>query len=216
MTTIQADIRQVRPSESRAVEELTRDAFWNLYVPGCDEHYLAHTVREHPDYIPDLELVALVDGRLVGSIICTSSRLVDPAGISVDTLTFGPLCVHPDYQRRGIGTALIARTRSLAEERAYPAIVILGDPHNYCKSGFRNCVDLNVSDPQGRHPLGLLVLPLRPDFFKAQKAYRFFYSDAYNLDPAKAAEFDAGFPPREKAYSHTQELFSMTCRAHLD
>ncbi len=83
----------------------------------------------------------------------------------VPIVSFGPLCVHPDYRRKGIGAALIEKTKSLVEKRNIPAIVIYGDPHNYCKHGFKNGIDYQVSNMDGEYPLGLLVLELQPGFF---------------------------------------------------
>lgn len=68
MITIRREARQDR----QTVEELTRQAFYNLYLPGCVEHYLVHTMREHPDFIPELDLVAEEDGQIVGSIMSHS------------------------------------------------------------------------------------------------------------------------------------------------
>ncbi|MCE5194304.1 MAG: N-acetyltransferase [Nitrospiraceae bacterium] len=128
------------------VEELTREAFWNLYFPGCNEHYLCHILRDHKDFIKELDYVAEIDGNVVGSIMYTKSKLIGEDEERVETVSFGPLCVHPDYQRKGIGTALIEKTKKIVQERNIPAIAIYGDPHNYCKHGFKNGIDYNVSN----------------------------------------------------------------------
>ncbi|MBN1440537.1 MAG: N-acetyltransferase [Anaerolineales bacterium] len=208
-------IRNVDPSEYSEVECMTREAFWNLYVPGCDEHYLVHTVRNHKDYLPDLEFVAVKDGTIVGSILYTKSFLLDEDDRKVETLSFGPLCVRPGFQRKGIGAKLIEHTRRLAADRGCPGIFIYGDPHNYCKNGFKNGKDFQVSDPDGRYPYGLLALILDPDVFRRGHAYRLHQSDAFHLDSAKAEEFDRRFPEKKKEYQYTQELFSISRRAYL-
>ncbi|HPB66911.1 MAG TPA: N-acetyltransferase, partial [Spirochaetales bacterium] len=186
-------IRPETKDDYRAVEELTREAFYNLYVPGCDEHYLCHILRGHPDFLPELDYVAEADGRIVGSIMYSKSVLIGDDGENVPIVSFGPVCVHPDYQRKGVGTALIEATRKLVEAKGVPAIVIYGDPHNYCKHGFRNGVDYRVSDMAGEHPLGLLVLELRPGFFGGTD-WKAKQSDAFMFDPAEALAFDEGFP----------------------
>ncbi len=207
-------IRLETKADYRAVEELTREAFYNLYVPGCDEHYLCHILREHPDFMPELDYVAEVDGRIVGSIMYSRSVLIADDGETVPIVSFGPLCVHPDYQRKGIGTALIGETRAMVEAMGFPAIVIYGDPHNYCKHGFRNGLDYRVSDMAGEHPLGLLVLELRPGFF-GNKDWKAKQSDVFMFDPADALAFDEGFPPKEKKAQYSQVLFGMLIRSFV-
>jgi predicted N-acetyltransferase YhbS len=155
------NIRHVESKDYRNIEEMTREAFWNLYKPGCDEHYTTHMIRNHYDYIDDLDYVAEINKKIVGNIVYTKSRLYDENNNSLDTVTFGPLCVHPKYQRIGIGTKLINYTKELVIEKGYPAIIIYGDPHNYCKQGFKNGKDYNISTIDGRYPLGLLALELK-------------------------------------------------------
>ena len=208
----------IRPEEGRdyrAVEELTRDAFWNLFVPGCDEHYLAHVLRGHPDFLTDLDFVALEDGRIVGSIMYSKSRLVDETGTTMDTLTFGPVCVAPERQRQGLGSALIRHSLDAAKARGHRVVVILGHPRDYCRHGFKSAKDLGVSDAAGRFPFGLLARELKEGALRGH-SWRFHPSGAYEIDPAAAAEFDKGFEPREKAFRHTQVEFSIACRAFVE
>lgn len=205
-------IRVEGSSDYRTVEVLTRDAFWDLYVSGCDEHYLTHLMRSHQDFVPELSLVAEVDGAIVGCIMTTVSRLSCP-GRELRTLTFGPLAVHPDYQRQGIGKALIERVAELGLERGFAASVIMGDPHNYVSSGFRNAKDLGTSAADGSHPLGLLVRELAPGVL-ADANWTAQFSSVYDLPPGVEA-FDATFPQRPTAWRPSQELFKMLVRARL-
>lgn len=208
-------IRPETPADHIPVEELTREAFWNLYRPGCDEHYTTHLIRGHEDFLPDLTFVAEVDGRIVGSIVYTRSWVVNEQGERDETATFGPLCVHPAWQHRGVGTALIGHTRALVEQRGCPAIIILGDPHNYCRHGFRTGKDLNVGTPDGKFPLGLLVLELRPGFFDGHH-WVFHTSPVFEFDPAGVEAYDARFAPKEKRHQPSQDLFAMLVRAVVE
>lgn len=208
-------VRLETPADYAAVEALARDAFWNQYFPGCDEHYTAHVMRSHPDFIPELTFVAELDGRIVGSIMFTRSWLTGKDGARKEIVTFGPLCVAPALQRRGIGTALIRHSLSLAKARGADAVVILGDPHNYCVHGFRNGKDLGVSDREGRYPIGLLVKELREGALGGG-SWQFKYSEVYDIDAEAAAAFDAKLPPRPKEWRSSQEVFSMLVRARLD
>ena len=207
-------IRNETEADYRDVEVLTREAFWNLYVPGCDEHYLVHAMRSHPDFIKELDFVAELGGRIVGSILYTRSWVTDEQARVMEIVTFGPVCVHPEYQRRGIGGALIQHTRTLVRERGVNGIVILGDPHNYCKHGFKSARDLNISDMNGDYPLGMLALELNEGAFGGHQ-WKFRHSDVYDLNAAEAAEFDKGFPHKEKGYKYSQDLFSILVRSHL-
>ena len=100
-------IRLEAEKDYRIVENLTREAFWNQYVPGCDEHYLVHMMRAHEDFIPELDFVLTLDGEIIGSIMYTRSKLVDENGNEKQILTFGPVSILPKYQRQGYGKMLI-------------------------------------------------------------------------------------------------------------
>lgn len=194
---------------------MTREAFWNLYVPGCNEHYLVHVMRNHRDYIPEMEFIAVSEDTIVGSIVYTGSFLLDEHDNRIETLSFGPLCVRPGFQRKGIGGKLISHTRQIAETRNCPGIFIYGDPHNYCKYGFRNGRDCNVSDQNGKYPYGLLAFVLKKKLFENGNKYRLYQSEVFNLDCSKVEEYDKQFPEKKKEYRYSQELFSISCRAFL-
>ena len=120
-------IRPERVSDYQQVEDIIRQAFYNLYTPGCTEHYLAHAIRPHPDFLPELDLVLELDGRVVGNIMYTKSTLVDEAGKEKGILTFGPVCIRPGLQRRGYGRLLMEESFRRASAMGYEAIVIFGD-----------------------------------------------------------------------------------------
>jgi predicted N-acetyltransferase YhbS len=208
------NIRKTVPQDYKTVENIIREAFWNLYVPGCDEHYLAHVLRDHPDYISEMDFVAEVDNKIVGNIMYTKSFVIDEDNNKVETLTFGPFCVLPEYHYKGIGTALIEHSFKVAREKQAKAIIILGDPHNYCRHGFKNTIDFGISNSEGKYPYGQLVLELEKDFFKG-KIWKFNYSQAYNLDEKKSADFDLQFPKKKKEHRPSQDVFFITVRATL-
>jgi predicted N-acetyltransferase YhbS len=196
------------------VEELTREAFWNLYAPGCHEHYLCHMLREHKDFIKELDYVVELNGNIIASIMYSDSFLISNDQEKVHTVSFGPLCVHPNHQRKGVGTALIEKTKYIVKEMGIPAIIIYGDPHNYCKHGFKNGIDYQVSNMDGEYPLGLLVLELQPGFF-GNKKWKIKQSDVFCFDHEKVLEFDKGFIEKEKRFEYSQELFKINIRAFL-
>lgn len=207
-------IRREKQNDYENVEKIIREAFWNLNVPGCDEHYLSHILRKHKDFIFELDFVAEVNGKVVGSIMYTRSFIVDEKGNKIKTLTFGPLCVLPRFQRMGIGSKLINYTKNIAIKNNEKAIIILGHPHNYCKYGFKNSKDYSISNTDGKYPYGQLVLELKKGIFNNKK-WKFHYSNVYNLNEKEAKKFDKKFPKKVKKYQPTQEEFSIAVRAFL-
>jgi predicted N-acetyltransferase YhbS len=169
----------------------------------------------HPDCIDELNHVAVIDDEIVGSIRYTKSHVTDENDERVETVTFGPLCVHPDHQRVGIGTRLIEHTKELVIQKKYPAIIIFGDPHNYCKHGFRNGKDCRISTMDGKHPLGLLVLELQKGIFDNHD-WRFEESKVYEIDEDEAIAYDRSLPYKEKSTAYSQELFSMLIRSFVE
>src|SRR5699024_7471715 len=93
------DIRNERKEDYSIVEEITRKAFYNVYVPGCMEHYLVHVMRDHEDFITELDFVLERDGQVIGNIMYTKAKLTDEDGTEKEILTFGPVSVLPEYQR---------------------------------------------------------------------------------------------------------------------
>lgn len=131
-------IRNETEADYQLVEDITRKAFYNIYIPGCMEHYLVHVMRPHEDFIPELDFVIEVDGQVVGNIMYTKTKLVDEAGQEKEILTFGPVCILPEYQRRGYGKQLMEYSFEQAIKLGYEAIVIFGDPANYVSRGFKS------------------------------------------------------------------------------
>lgn len=198
-------IRNETETDYRTVEELTREAFWNLNFPGCSEHYLIHVLRSHADFIPELDLVAEADGKIVGSIIYSKSKLTDEKGNEKDILTFGPLSVSPEYQRKGIGKALIEHSFIKAAELGYDTVVIFGSPSNYISRGFKSCKKYNVS-LNGYFPTAMLVKEIKENALDG-RSWNFSESSAFDIDENAAEEFDKTFESKEKAYSKSQEEF---------
>lgn len=195
------------------MERLTRRAFWNVNVPGCEEHYLAHILRNHEDFLPELDFVAkTADGNIVGNVMYTRARLVDGSGKELPVLTFGPVSVDPDYQRRGIGKRLLEHSFRKAAAMGYGVIVIFGDPGNYVARGFQSCHRFRVTTPDGKYPAAMLVKELREGILEGGR-WVYHESSAYAYDSADAAEFDKRFEPMEKEVCPGQEVFYILSHA---
>lgn len=208
------DIRLERNSEYREVEELAREAFWNLHVPGCDEHYLIHKIRACSDFIPDLDFVAVKDDQIVGSIIYTKSYILDDSNKKHEIITFGPISVLPQFQRQGVGKALIEHTKRLAFEKGYKAIIIYGYPTNYCLRGFKGSKKFGITAPNGKYPFSLLVLELFDGALDGISG-KFYDSDVYSVSQSDAEEYDKQFIYKEKIMTYTQEEFMIASNAFL-
>ncbi|MGL4986543.1 MAG: GNAT family N-acetyltransferase [Treponemataceae bacterium] len=207
-------VRLEQKEDFDSVEQLTREAFWNLYQPGCDEHTLVHYMRDHEDFVPSLNFVAEIHGRIAGHIKYTKSYLLNEKGERLEALTFGPLCVLPEFQRQGIGSALLAKTVALAKEMPVAAIVIWGDPANYVKHGFKNCKDYLVSAFKDKFPTCLLVLELQKDVL-GKELYLYHDSPLFVSFQDKTAAFDSRFPFKEKKQHYSQELFRILSRSFV-
>lgn len=202
-------IRLEKPEDYRAVEELTRDAFWNVYKPGADEHYFVHQMRSHPDFIPELAFVADLDGRIIGNIMYTKAWLEDEEGKRKEIVSFGPVCVAREYQRQKVGKALIEHSFEVACGMGYDVNINFGNPGNYVGRGFVSCKKKNVCfGAAGNFPTALLVCELVPGVLDGRQ-WMFIPSTADSCceDTAAVEAFDATFPPKEKKWMPSQEEF---------
>lgn len=199
-------IRNEEKTDYERVEEITRKAFWNLYVPGCYEHYLVHVMRSHKDFIPELDFVIEVDNEIIGNVMYTKTRLVDESGEEKDILTFGPVSILPEYQRKGYGKKLLEYSFEEAIALGYDVIVIFGNPGNYVSRGFKSCKKHNVCLENGTYPSPMMVKELKPGTLDGRK-YIYYESPVFEIDEKDAVRFDEVLEKWEKKYQPSQEEF---------
>lgn len=202
-------IRQETKKDYRATEELTREAFWNVYKPGADEHYFVHMMRNHPDFIPELSFVLELEGEIIGNIMYTKAWLEDENRVRKEILSFGPLCIAPKYQRMKLGKMLIEHSFEKARELGYDVNINFGNPGNYMSRGFVSCKKKNVSFIiDGNFPTALLVCELVPGALDGKK-WMYIPSNAADCceNEDAVAEFDKTFAPKEKKWMPSQEEF---------
>lgn len=199
-------IRNEIEKDYREVEELTREAFWNLYVPGADEHFLVHNLRKSKEFIKELDFVAVHEDRIVGSIIYTLSYIEDEFKQKHEVVTFGPVCIMPEFQNKGIGRKLIDYSIKKAGDLSYKAIIIYGYPDYYSKYGFKGGKNYGISTPEGTYMKALQVLELQEDALKGIHG-KFFQADAFYTDEAEKEKFDKTFPKKEKLITESQKKF---------
>jgi len=195
-------IRQERPEEFRTVEELIRNAFWDVYRPGCDEHLLTHLLRSSKSLVPELSLAAEVSGNIAGVIYYAEAVLSTGESGDIPVLVFGPLAVAPAMQKQGIGSRLVEHTVLLARQSGHRAILIFGNPAYYSRFGFEPGEKYGISDSEGNFCDALQILILNGD--PAELRGRFQEGEVYHIDPVESKKFDAGFPPRKRHKLPTQ------------
>lgn len=208
-------IRNEEEKDYSIVEELTREAFYNQYVPGCVEHYLVHIMRRHKDFIPELDFVLERDGQVIGNIMYTKARLVDEAGTEKEILTFGPVCVAPKYQRMGYGKKLMEHSFAQAVQLGYDVIVIFGSPANYVGCGFRSCRKYQICAENGRYPAAMMVKELRPHALDGRK-WVYHESPVMAVSEEEAQRYDDTLQPMKKEHRPSQEEFYIMSHSFLD
>lgn len=193
-------IRLETRDDYRNVENLTREAFWNVYRPGCMEHYVLHCYRNDPAFVPELDFVMELDGELIGQVIYVRSEIDCDDGRKVPIMTFGPIGIAPTYKRRGYGKQLLDYSMEKAREMGVGALAITGNINFYGKSGFvlAKAKDVRyVADPEADY---FLIRELTPDFLDdISGTYK--DPDGYFVcekDPEAFERFESTFPKKEK------------------
>jgi len=209
-------IRHEESKDFRKVEEVAREAFYNLYVPGCVEHLVIHNLRDSKDYIKELSYIIEVDGEVAGSIFYTHAKIIGWDGVETKTISFGPVSIHPKYHRKGLGRKLITHSIEKAKELGFNAILTLGYPYHYEPYGFKGGKKYNVAMADGNFYKGLLVLPLYEKALEGVSGYAEF-TDVFEIETSQDEidKFDSLFPPKKKQIQESQRIFEKAC-AELD
>ena len=185
-------------ADYREVENLTREAFWNVYQPGCDEHYMIHTMRDSHDVVTELNYVCELNGKIMGHIFYTNTKVISNNNVIHSILSFGPISVHPDLQRTGIGSNLIQKTMKLATKMGFGGIVITGNPKYYHRFGFKSASDFGIVFEDGTSSPELMAVELLPGGLASVNGRMYFAPKFSDIDFEKLAMFDAQFPIKEK------------------
>lgn len=190
-------LRTEQPADYRETENVTREAFWNHFSPGCNEHYLLHVMRDSRAFVPELDLVAEHDGRIVGNVVCMKAAIHGDDGVKYEVLSLGPISVLPEYQRKGIGGRLIGRTRELAREMGFRAVLLCGDPDYYLYQGFVPAELLGIRTADDMYAMALHVCELYEGALSGVRG-RYVEDSVYEVDETAAEVFDRDFPAKEK------------------
>ena len=137
-------IRPETSGDRRAVEHLIRESFWNVYRPGCSEHYVAHVLRDDPAFVKELDFVMEQDGRLIGQNLFVRTVIQADDGREIGVLTMGPICITPELQRQGYGKLLLDATLEKAAAMGFGAVLFEGNIAFYGKSGFTYASEFGI------------------------------------------------------------------------
>lgn len=193
--------RNETPADYRAVENLTREAFWNVYKPGCDEHFVLHSFRTRSDFVPKLDIIMEENGVLIGHVMFARAEIKLNNGETLPIMTFGPISIAPNFKRKGYGTVLLRHAMEKAKELGSGALAITGNIGFYGKSGFVVAKTKDVryhADPDADYFLIKELVPGFLDKVKESGGGTFKEPDGYFIDSKEAEEFDRQFPPKEK------------------
>lgn len=196
-------LRLEKEADFRTVENLTREAFWNVYKPGCDEHFVLHNLRNSQDFIRELDFVAELDGTIVGNIVYSKGKIVNENGVEYEVICFGPISVLPDLQGKGIGRKLIEHTTKIAKDMGFKAIVIFGHPAYYHRFGFKAAEKFDIHTADGKNFDAFMVKELSEGSLQGVSG-RFIDSEAFKVNNDEFEIFDKAFPPKEKKVTDTQ------------
>lgn len=207
-------IRLEEEKDFRRVEEVAREAFWNLYFPGAHEHCVVHKLRNSPDVIKELCYVIEVDGVVEGAIFYTHSGIELPNKEVFKTISFGPVFISPKFHRQSLGRKLITYSIEKAKSMGFMGILTLGYPYHYEVYGFTGGKKYHIAMADGKYYTGLLALPLYEGAFDNVAGIASFSVDL-DVSEEEVVEFDKGFSYKEKKILPCQREFEMAC-AKLD
>ena len=193
-------IRLEKKEEYREVESLVREAFWNVYRPGCLEHFVLNRLRNNPDFIAELDYVMELNGKLIGQIVFMKAELKADDGRDIPIVTIGPICITPELKRKGYGKVLLDYSLDKAARIGFGAVCIEGNIDFYGKSGFTYADEFGIRYhglPADEDASFFLCKELTPGYLDGITG-EYETPAGYFVDEAEADKFDKGFPYKEK------------------
>jgi len=196
-------IRLEQPQDYREVENLTREAFWNVYRPGCTEHYVLNQYRTNPDFIPELDFVMTENNTIIGHVMFSKAEIKLDNGTAFPSWTFGPISIHPDYKRKGFGLKLLQHALKAAKEMGIGLLQMEGNIEFYKHAGFDLASKLRIhyhEMPREDEVPFFLAQELLPGYWGNREGTYFPPKGYFVADenPAAFEAFEATFPKKEK------------------
>ena len=213
-------IRREQAKDFREVENLTREAFWNVYRPGCTEHYVLNQYRTNPDFIPELDFVMEENGKIIGHVMFSKAELTLEDGSKKRSWTFGPISISPDFKRKGYGLQLLQYALEKARETGIGFLCMEGNIEFYKNAGFDLASKLNIhyhAEPKDAEVPYFLAQELIPGWLQDNGITEATYCPpkgyfAADENPEAFEAYEATFPPKEKAFQEGQlPQFCQSC-----
>lgn len=193
-------IRLEKKEEYREVENLVRESFWNVYRPGCLEHFVLNQLRDDPAFVPELDFVMEQDGRLIGQNMFMNAHIKADDGRDIPIMTMGPICITPELKRKGYGKILLDYSLEKAKTLGCGAVCFEGNIDFYGKSGFTYASEFGIRYhglPEGEDASFFLCKELIPGYLDGITG-EYATPQGYFVDEAATEEFDKEFPYKEK------------------
>jgi predicted N-acetyltransferase YhbS len=194
------NFRNEKKEDYRAVENLIRESFWNVYRPGCLEHYVIHKLRDDVDFIPELSFVMELDGEIIGQNMFMKANIKADDGRDIPIMTMGPICIANEFKRKGYGKILLDYSLTKAKEFGCQALCFEGNIDFYGKSGFEFASKFGIRYhglPEGEDASFFLCKELEEGYLNGITG-EYATPQGYFVDENEAEEFDKNFPPKEK------------------
>lgn len=187
-------------SEYSKVENLVRDSFWNVYRPGCLEHYVLHQLRKNSAFVPELDFVMYKDGELIGQNMFMKATIAADDGRKIPIMTMGPICIKNEFEGKGYGKMLLDYSLEKAANFGCGALCFEGNIDFYGKSGFKQASEFGIRYyglPEGEDASFFLCKELIPGYLDGGEG-EYSTPEGYMVDEGEAEEFDKQFPYKEK------------------
>ena len=200
MNTNNITIRLEKKDEHREVENLVRESFWNVYRPGCLEHYVLNQLRNSDAFVPELDFVMIQDGKIIGQNIFVRAEIKADDGRAIPIMTMGPICITPELKRKGYGKILLDYSLEQAKKLGCGAVCFEGNIDFYGKSGFVFASKYGIRYhglPEGADSSFFLCKELIHGYLDGITG-EYTTPQDYFVDETAAEEFDKGFPYKEK------------------
>ena len=193
-------IRQEKKEDYAEVENLVREAFWNVYRPGCSEHFVIHVLRDDPAFVKELDFVMEQDGRIIGQNMFMKTVINADDGRDIPVLTMGPIGILPELKRQGYGKILLDHSLEQAAAMGFGAVLFEGNIGFYGKSGFDYARKFGIRYhdlPEGADDSFFLCKELIPGYLSGITGV-YQTPQGYYVEDSDVEAFDRAFPPKEK------------------
>lgn len=196
-------VRLEEGKDFRNVEFLTREAFWDLYRPGCCEHFIVHKMRKVPAFVKELSYIAVDEYTITGSIIYSKAKVISDQSKEYEVLCMGPISVLPSYQRKGVGSLLMTHSIEMAKKLGFKAVILFGNPDYYKRFGFINAEKYDIKTSSGVNFDAFMVLELTKGALNGISG-KFYEDKVFEIEDKELELFDREFPFKEKHITETQ------------